>query len=148
MQVWTDGCCNNRGSGWAAVIPSQKIIFRGEYQGATNQRAELAAIIQAIRFIKQYFPGNMIYVITDSKYAIGCFKEWYSNWMRNGWKNAKGNPVENQDLIMLGLEEGANNYNFQHVGRNSGDPYNQMADYYCKNSQLKPDHQDWKLYFA
>jgi len=140
MQVWTDGCCNKNGSGWAVIAPSMKIIFRGDVPGYTNQQAELAAIIQAV-----YKFGRGITIITDSKYAIGCFTEWYPNWLRNGWKNAKGKPVENQNLIEIGLQLGANTCTFHHVNSHSGNYYNDMADYYAKNSQLSPEHQGWTL---
>jgi ribonuclease HI len=140
MEVWTDGCCNKKGSGWAVIVPSCKMIFRGQIDGATNQQAELSAIIQAVHFLKQ-----RIHIITDSKYAIGCFTEWYVNWLNNGWKNAKGKPIENQSLIMLGLQMGIHNCTFQHVAGHSKNYYNDMADYYCKNNQLKPEHQDWRF---
>lgn len=140
MQIWTDGCCNKKGSGWAVIVPSLKIILRGEVPGATNQQAELGAIIQAV-----YKFGSNNHIITDSKYAIGCFSEWYPKWLNNGWINSKGEAVENQPFIKLGLQLGANKCIFQHVNRNSGDYYNKMADYYAKNSQLKLEHQDWTL---
>jgi ribonuclease HI len=135
MQVWTDGCCNKNGSGWAVIVPSLKIIFRGDLPGATNQQAELSAIIQAV-----YKFGTQLHIITDSKYAIGCFSEWYPNWLNNGWKK-----VVNRPLIEVGLQLGVHNCTFQHVKGHSGDYYNDMADYYSKHSQLKIDHKDWKI---
>jgi ribonuclease HI len=130
--VWTDGCCNKEGSGWAVICPSQKLILRGKFPGATNQQTELAGVIQAVnRF------GSYLTIHTDSMYAIGCFRDWFENWQRNGWKNAKGKPVENQPLIRLGLQLGADKAIFQHVKGHSGEIYNEMADYYCKGGPLK-----------
>ena len=143
LEVWADGCCNSKNSGWAVIVPSHKIIFRGEFPGATNQKTELGAIIQAV-----YKFGQGLHINTDSKYAIGCFTEWYPNWLRNGWKNAKGKPVENRPLIELGLQLGVQNCTFQHVNGHSGNYYNEMADYYAKNNQLKIEHRDWTLIFG
>jgi|UniRef100_A0A6C0IYV8 ribonuclease HI len=132
ISIWVDGCCNKEGSGWAVICPSQKLILRGKFPGATNQQAELGAVIQAVnRF------GSYLIIYTDSMYTIGCFRDWFENWQRNGWKNAKGKPVENQPLIKLGLQLGANKAIFQHVKGHSGDQYNEMADYYCKGGLLK-----------
>lgn len=147
MQIWTDGCCNKKNSGWAVIIPSLKIIFRGELPGGTNQQTELGSIIQAVYFVRQNYPSFLqnLHIITDSQYSIDCFTSYYPNWLKNGWITSKGEPVKNQPFIKLGLQLGVQTCKFQHVGRNSGDYYNQMADYYSKNPQLKLEHQDWTL---
>lgn len=140
MQVWTDGCCNNKGQGWAVIVPTQKIILRAEVPGATSQQAELSAIIQAV-----YKFGHGLHIITDSKYSIGCFTEWYLNWVKNGWLSSKREPVKNQPLIELGLKLGAQTCTYTHVKSHQGNLYNEMADYYAKNSRLLPQHSDWTL---
>jgi ribonuclease HI len=140
LEVWTDGCCNSNGSGWAVIVPSHKIIFRAELPGATNQKAELGAVIQAV-----YKFGPHLHIFTDSKYTIGCFTDWYPNWLKNGWKNSKKNPVENRPLIELGLRLGAQYCTYEHVNGHSGNYYNDMADHYAKNAELKSEHHDWTL---
>jgi ribonuclease HI len=140
LTVWTDGCSNNTTQGWAVICPEKKIILRGNVEGATNQQMELGAAIQAL----SYF-GQNIQIITDSKYVIGCYSQWFRNWIRNGWKNAKGLPVENQSLIKLGLQLGADKAIYQHVKGHSGDYNNELADYYCKGSSVKTEHADWIL---
>lgn len=141
MQVYTDGCCNKALSGWAVVCPERKLILRGDLpKGTTNQQAELGAIIQSL-----YHLGKELCIYTDSKYCIGCFTQWLNNWQRNGWRNAKGNPVANKQLIELGVSLGANQVNYVHVRGHAGIQYNEMADYYCKNDTLRSDHIDWTL---
>lgn len=107
---------------------------------ATNQQAELSAVIQAL-----YRFGTNIVIHTDSKYTIGCFTEWLNNWQRNGWKNAKGKPVENQPLIRLGVQLGAPKARYEHVKGHSGDQYNEMADLYADFdiTELSPEHSGW-----
>ena len=140
MEVYTDGCSNKNGSGWAVVCPERKIIVRGDLPGVTNQQAELSAVIQAV-----YFFGIGIKILTDSKYVIGCFTEWYQRWLKNGWINAKNKPIKNQKLIKLGLDLGANLIKYTHVYGHSENTYNDMADYYSKNSQLRSEHIGWIL---
>src|SRR5271163_2786681 len=65
----------------------------------TNNRAELHAIHQAIiRVIKNY-TFDLINIYTDSEYCQKSLTVWIDNWKKNNWKNAKRQPVENQDLI-------------------------------------------------
>ena len=62
----------------------------------TNQRAELTALHRALEIV----PRNRdVIIISDSKYAIDCVTIWFTNWRRNGWKNAAGKAVENRDII-------------------------------------------------
>lgn len=63
----------------------------------TNQRAELTAIQRALDIAPRY---RDVTIYTDSKYAIDCVTDWYRNWVRNGWVNSKGKPVENKDLVV------------------------------------------------
>jgi ribonuclease HI len=63
----------------------------------TNQRAELTAIQRALDVAPRH---RDVTIYTDSKYAIDCVTNWYRNWVRNGWVNSKGKPVENKDLVM------------------------------------------------
>lgn len=62
----------------------------------TNQRAELTAVSRALDIAPRH---RQVTIYTDSKYAIDCVTNWYVKWRQNGWVNAKGKPVENQDLI-------------------------------------------------
>ena len=62
----------------------------------TNQRAELTAIVRALEIAPRH---RDVTIYTDSRYAIDCVTNWYKNWVRNDWQNAKGKPVENKDLI-------------------------------------------------
>ena len=139
LVVWADGSTLN-GSGWAVIVPTRKIIYRGNVTGATNQQAELSAVIQAV-----FKFGPNIHIITDSKYTIGCFTDWYHNWLKNGWRNAKKKPVENRQLIEIGLKLGANFCTYEHVKGHTGIKYNEMADWYAKGNQLKLEHSDWTL---
>src|SRR5699024_7043423 len=98
--IYTDGACSgNPGpGGWAALLmfgDNKKELSGGEYN-TTNNRMEVMAVIQALKALKEPCVAK---VHSDSAYVVNCFKQgWYKNWIKNGWKNSKKQPVENQDL--------------------------------------------------
>ncbi len=105
--IYTDGACSgNPGpGGWAAILQYEtrvKEISGGEAQ-TTNQRMELMAVYEALNCLKE---PCVVTVHSDSAYVINCFKQrWYVGWRKNGWKNAKGQPVQNRDLWELLIDQ-------------------------------------------
>ena len=116
MVMHVDGGC--RRNGYSNAIGAAACIVIGKYgnrqrwqrqipsrQNPTSQRAELTALIIALeKAIERYEGSNTgpymdVTIYTDSKYAHGCITEWVYKWVRNGWRNAKGYEVANQDLI-------------------------------------------------
>lgn len=100
VSIYTDGACSgNPGpGGWGAVLfhGERRKEISGAESNTTNNRMELQAAIQALSILKQ---PCTIKLYSDSAYLVNCFKQnWYIGWQRNGWKNSKGQPVENQDL--------------------------------------------------
>ena len=131
MKVYTDGSHSPAGSGWAAVCPDRQEAISGSLTAATNQQAELMAVLHAVhRF------GSDITIVTDSAYVIGCFTEWLPNWKRNGWRTAAGKPVLNQDIIKMGIQAGCDKVKYVKVKSHSGDYYNELADRLAKESYL------------
>lgn len=103
--IFTDGACSgNPGpGGWAFAVYCTEGYKLHEQNGGendtTNNRMELTAMIKAFEFM--HATGNHLYYqfYTDSAYIFNCFRmEWYIGWEKNGWKNAKKQPVANQDL--------------------------------------------------
>ena len=104
LRIHTDGACagnqndENLG-GYGAVLefgPHKKEIWGAE-ANTTNNRMEMMALLKALEAIT--IDGQTVEVFSDSAYLMDCFrKKWYKNWLRNGWLNAKKQPVENRDL--------------------------------------------------
>ncbi len=131
-QVYTDGACRNNQApggqpgGWGAVFvdgPS----YSGYDARTTNNRMELTAAIEALKHTE---PGAKVKLHSDSAYVINAFlQNWFQGWERRGWKNAKGQPVENQDLwrelYQLAKER---RVEWIKVKGHAGDRYNEMAD--------------------
>jgi ribonuclease HI len=65
---------------------------------ATNQRAELTALLEALRWCSGYGMRSLT-IYTDSMYALNCASKWGPSWKRKGWKRDSGEPLQNLDLI-------------------------------------------------
>ena len=130
LQVYTDGACSgNPGpGGWAwAVAPSGEPCGAGGEASTTNQRMELNAVLQAIEALGSSRP---LEIVSDSTYVVNCFRDrWWEKWERNGWKNAKRQPVANDDLwrpLVAAVKAGS--ITFRWVKGHSGDPMNDLVD--------------------
>lgn len=143
--IYCDGACAGNGSrnaagGWGALLKhggKTKTLSGGE-RNTTNQRMELTACIRALEELKG--KGLKVEVYSDSAYLVNCFgQRWHVKWLRNGWKNARGQPVENRDLWerLLGLTA-RHNVSFFKVYGHSGDVYNDMADQLARKG-IPPD---------
>lgn len=110
FEIYTDGSLKKRGKfdtfgAWGFIVVRDSIQIYdasgGEYQ-TTNQRMELRAIVEALKYAQANRRGNeRVTIYSDSAYAINCYeKEWYINWINNGWINSKKESVANQDLWM------------------------------------------------
>jgi ribonuclease HI len=100
VTIYTDGACSgNPGpGGWGAVMlyGDHRREMSGAEDVTTNNRMELTAAVMAMKALKE---PCIIKLHSDSAYLVNCFKQgWYKNWIKNGWKNSKKQPVENKDL--------------------------------------------------
>ena len=72
---------------------------------ATNQRAELTALLEALRWWSSPSGatcgggGGPVTIYTDSMYTINCTTVWGPGWRRRGWTRSSGEPLQNLDLI-------------------------------------------------
>ena len=106
--IYTDGACKNNGSKNAKAgigihfSKKNKIEFNDvseplldmvDGNKPTNQRAELKAILEALRLIKDLSQKIIIY--TDSEYSINCIERWFASWVAQNKLEEK----KNIDLI-------------------------------------------------
>lgn len=73
----------------------------------SNNKAELSAIKYVYKTIYEnidVFENKNVVICTDSMYSINCITKWSSNWIKNDWKNSKGERVKNQDIIKTILD--------------------------------------------
>lgn len=139
ITIFTDGACTNNGrtsarAAYAVYFPdfpdlciSKKLITE-----PTNQRAELSAILSAIRLIKQnkeLFFDKEIVIYTDSMYSVNCITVWSKEWQKNGWKGSNKKPIKNVELISAILDDLKTidiiikfEHTFSHTTEPKGDP--------------------------
>lgn len=139
--IYTDGACSgNPGpGGWAAVLQYGEHVkeISGGERTTTNQRMELAAVVQALACLKG--PSEVV-IYSDSAYVINCFKQkWYVGWLRNGWKNSKGDPVQNRDLWERLLEQvSRHKVRFEKVKGHAGVAWNERCDELARQAVPRP----------
>ncbi|KJZ68138.1 hypothetical protein HIM_12471 [Hirsutella minnesotensis 3608] len=117
LLIFADGACLNNGqsnpkAGWAFVFkpdddPSKGIVSArlenegpfGDEATQTSNRAELRAIVGALRFRAWHGEGfTKLVFATDSEYVAEGATSWVRSWVRNGWKTRAGGEVKNKDL--------------------------------------------------
>ncbi|KAH8749552.1 ribonuclease H-like domain-containing protein, partial [Diaporthe sp. PMI_573] len=88
----------------------------GDEGGQTSNRAELRAVLAALRFRIWRGEGfKTIVFATDSSYVVDGATQWVKTWVKNSWRTKSGMgggdaDVENKDLweMLLGECEKAN----------------------------------------
>lgn len=131
IEIYTDGACSgNPGrGGWGAVLlyKGHEKKISGFAKDTTNNRMELAAVIEALKAIKKSSAEITIY--TDSKYVQNGITGWIHSWKKNNWRNSSKKPIKNVDLWQqLDEESSKHNIDWQWVKGHSGNKYNDIAD--------------------
>ena len=135
ITIYTDGACSgNPGiGGWGAVIleiNKEDIFLNGGNDNTTNNRMELTAAIEALRYFED---RQTITLITDSKYVKDGIQSWIQNWKKNGWKTAAKKPVKNKELwIDLDQLISKHTISWKWVKGHAGNIHNEKADYLAR----------------
>lgn len=135
--IYTDGACTKNGKVGARAGVG---IYFGENDDRnismalpgvdqTNQRAELYAVMLALEYCVDH-SNNSFIIYSDSMYCVKGYNEWIVGWLRNNWKNSKGNPVANQDLWkrVAQLRVLSLNVKLEWIKGHSKNPGNEAAD--------------------
>jgi len=134
--VYTDGSClgNPGRGGWGWAVPGGPFASGAEPH-TTNQRMEIAAVLEALRALRP--PAGPagpagIEVFSDSTYVVNCFRDrWWAGWQRRGWLNSQKKPVANRDLwepLLAVALDPAVPVRFHWVRGHSGDRWNEVVD--------------------
>ena len=136
IMVYTDGACSNNPGGpggWAATLnyEDRYDILSGYNTCTTNNRMELMAVVEAIKYLvsKKY---SKIIINSDSAYVVnGVNKGWINEWAKKGWKTKSGGELSNSDLWkQLHSYITIKNLTiiFNKVRGHSGNTFNEIAD--------------------
>ena len=138
IRVYTDGglSAKNQVGGWAAVFvypDGERKAIKGNYRGpdVTNNKMELTAVIEALKFIAFYHPEEEVEVTSDSEYVVKGLNDWTPKWIAKNWKCTTG-PVKNKQLWveLIGLRD-LTKARISWVRGHDGDENNEIADKLC-----------------
>lgn len=141
LDVYTDGSAHGNGrassvAGYGVYWAEQQYAHLNlaepldEAEAQTNNRAELRAILEAIR---QYPDASRpLRIWTDSTYSIKALTKWMPGWKRRQWRRpGGGEPVANVDLLQAldaAIAAAPHPPVFLHVRGHTGHFGNTMAD--------------------
>ena len=137
ITVYTDGGChgNPGAGGWGAVLLDGKneIELSGGEEMTTNNRMELTAAIEVLRYAKEHYPEHSIKVFIDSQYVKNGITTWIKSWKAKGWKTADKKAVKNQDLwVVLDELNASLSVEWTWVKGHAGIKYNEVCDSLCQ----------------
>lgn len=131
------GYCNKENNKGIAMPPCTLFTyvdgFGGILKDATNNIAELTAMIEGLKLIIEKKPKQAL-VYSDSKYVIQGLTEWVTTWVRNDWVKQDGTFVANkeywQTLISLKdiISEMGIALQLEWIKGHAGEVGNEMAD--------------------
>ena len=130
VTLHTDGAClgNPGPGGWAAILQwgEHESVLSGGLADTTNNQMELMAVIMGLEALKR--PVS-ITVVSDSRYVLNGIQNWIAGWKRNGWKNAKKQPVANQELWRrLDAATQSHQIEWEWIKGHAGHPLNERCD--------------------
>lgn len=156
--IFTDGACNNNGKNYAKggvgvffqgsgerisqsfVEVSKELLGDIDIGKPTNQKAELLAILKALKTNEEINKGDVlkpsppVIIKTDSMYCVNIFTKWYLSWERKGWKLSTGKEVMNKEIIqeVLKYMKDRRNIFFEYVPAHKEEPLDpkKHADWY------------------
>lgn len=119
MLIYVEGCSRNARSGYSFVYGPEhnangygRLEYRGPFGGPvqlpTMQRADLRAVVAALRFRNWVDEGCTSMVIAiNSVQLVRGITLWVKHWVRNGWRTIRSprGQVQNSDLWKLLLGE-------------------------------------------
>lgn len=101
--IYTDGACSGNpgpgGYGAVVLLPSMQVKELGGFEAnTTNNRMEMLAAIEALRFVQN--ESGPVQIFTDSTYLIRAITAWIFGWKKRNWQTAEGKPVMNKELLI------------------------------------------------
>lgn len=123
--------------GWAFVVEdkgSGRVLHEASGRAAesTNNRMELTAVIEALRWVTEDWAHEAIEVWSDSKYVVEGMNSWRHAWKRFGWRKKAGAPSQVKNVTFWRkldqLDAALGGCRFVWVKGHAGAALNERAD--------------------
>jgi ribonuclease HI len=109
MEIYTDGSSvpnpGRGGWGWLIKHPKKEYTGYGYEAWTTNNRMEMVAVIEAIKFAEQHelIGNDKLTIYSDSQYVVKGASVWMEGWVkRNFYKSTREKTeVKNKDLWVI-----------------------------------------------
>jgi ribonuclease HI len=138
MKRWilhTDGACqpNPGAGGWAFILTdgNTEIVRRGIVPNTTNNRMEMQAVLEGIRYFLLEIGADdcRLRLVSDSKYIIKGITEWCDKWAKNNWLKKDDTEVLNHSFWKeIHLLKSQIDLECVHVRGHTGNESNERAD--------------------
>lgn len=134
--IYTDGSCfpiSNGCGGWAfAVVKNNEIVYykSGSENNTTNNRMELTAVLEALRYIDT----EHCQIFSHSMYTVKAISEWYRMWVIKNKAEEKSNIDLIEEAYKLYTDKKA--HLFWIRGRN-GNEFNEFVYELCTDNVLE-----------
>jgi len=100
-----------------------------QIKDTTNNRMELLAVLEAIRYLVG--KEQAAFIFTDSTYVQKGITEWMFGWRKYKWTTTSGKPVKNVDIWKKVIEEWEkieHNCRIKHIKGHSNVYWNEYVD--------------------
>lgn len=136
--IYTDG--SSRGNpgpgGWGAIVATRERVVElgGGERRTTNNKMELTATIESLRFVRDLGSAYTIDVRADSRYVINGITKWIFGWQKNGWRNTQKEEVANRELwealasVVADVQMSGSKISWNYTPGHAGIPGNERAD--------------------
>ncbi|MFC1655992.1 ribonuclease H [Patescibacteria group bacterium] len=135
--IYTDGSClgNPGAGGWGTLIMTEgkEVVLRGGESETTNNRMEMIAVVEALKWLSENGEGQDVQIFSDSSLVINSMKE--------GWKRKKNLDIwEEMDKSFGNLKDVNIEWNW--VKGHSDNKFNQRVDKIAVEESMKQPTAD------
>ncbi len=135
--IYTDGSClgNPGAGGWGALIMmnGREVVLRGGEPNTTNNRMEMTAVLEALKWLSENGDGRDTEIYSDSSLVV--------NSMKQGWKRKKNHDIwEKMDTVLEKLKDVRIEWHW--VKGHSDNKFNQRVDKIAVEESMKQPTSD------
>lgn len=130
VRIYTDGSIlKNPGGagGWAMVVTQGMSVIElrsGAVEVSTNNRMELRAVIEAMKYFVEQHTAREIEIISDSEYVVKGVNEYMENWRKRNWRKVKNLDMWAQiDVLWM-----PHRMRISWIKGHAGHRFNELAD--------------------